>query len=238
MTRALRASASFPTWVIGPSLGPWLLAQWLTGLPGDIHRLTKVAASVPFQPQPGALCLLLALWVPPCVWVLMLSLVSRWLPSPRGRPGSAELLGEESQASVSVCGGGEGAVQAGCSVWASVWAPCFYISEVLLLILLLSEYSFYVITCFTDAFSSLISLRILITFFTVFSPLNFTYYLSVAVGLCCFSAKLASGSPGGPDGKESAYSAGDQGSIPGQGKDGPLQYACLENSMGRGAWWL
>ena len=37
--------------------------------------------------------------------------------------------------------------------------------------------------------------------------------------------------------------AGDTGSIPGlgrspgEGKDSPLQYACLENSMGRGAWW-
>ena len=96
-------------WVIGPSLGPWLLAQWLTGLPGDVHRLTKVVASVPFQPQPWALCLLLALWVPPCVWVFILSLVSRWFPSQRAPSGSAELLGEESQASVSVYGVGEGA---------------------------------------------------------------------------------------------------------------------------------
>ena len=96
-------------WVIGPSLGPWLLAQWLTGLPGDVHRLTKVVASVPFQPQPWALCLLLALWVPPCVWVFIPSLVSRWFPSQRALPGSAELLGEESQASVSVYGVGEGA---------------------------------------------------------------------------------------------------------------------------------
>ena len=37
--------------------------------------------------------------------------------------------------------------------------------------------------------------------------------------------------------------AGDTGSIPGlgrspgEGKGSPLQYACLENSMGRGAWW-
>ena len=44
-------------------------------------------------------------------------------------------------------------------------------------------------------------------------------------------------------GKESASSAGDQGSIPGLGRfpgdgDGnPLQYPCLENSVGRGVWW-
>ena len=44
-------------------------------------------------------------------------------------------------------------------------------------------------------------------------------------------------------GKESASSAGDQGSIPGFGRclgegDGnPLQYPCLENLMDRGAWW-
>ena len=43
--------------------------------------------------------------------------------------------------------------------------------------------------------------------------------------------------PGGSDGKESAYNAGDLGSIPGSGRyprEGngyPLQYSCLENPM-------
>ena len=47
---------------------------------------------------------------------------------------------------------------------------------------------------------------------------------------------------GGQDSKESAYNAGDLGSIPGlgrspgEGHDNPLQYSCLENSMDRGAW--
>ena len=51
------------------------------------------------------------------------------------------------------------------------------------------------------------------------------------------------GFPGGLDGKESAYSVGDQGSIPGsrrspgEGNGYPLQYSCLENPMDRGAWW-
>ena len=52
--------------------------------------------------------------------------------------------------------------------------------------------------------------------------------------------------PGGSDGKDSSYNAGDRreaGSIPGSGRspgeriDSPLQYSCLENSMDRGAWW-
>ena len=49
--------------------------------------------------------------------------------------------------------------------------------------------------------------------------------------------------PGGSDSKESAFSAGDPGSIPGSGRSPgeengyPLQYSCLENSMDRGAWW-
>ena len=49
--------------------------------------------------------------------------------------------------------------------------------------------------------------------------------------------------PGGSDGKESACSAGDLGSIPGlgrsplEGNGNPLQYSCLENSMDGGAWW-
>ena len=48
--------------------------------------------------------------------------------------------------------------------------------------------------------------------------------------------------PGGLDGKESACSAGDPGSIlgsrrsPGEGYGYPFQYYCLENSMDRGAW--
>ena len=50
------------------------------------------------------------------------------------------------------------------------------------------------------------------------------------------------GFSGGLDGKESACSAGDLGSIPrsgrfpGEGNDNPLQYSYLENSMDRGAW--
>ena len=47
----------------------------------------------------------------------------------------------------------------------------------------------------------------------------------------------------GSDGKESACSAGDPGSIPGlgrfpgEGNSNPLQYSCLENCMKRGAYW-
>ena len=57
------------------------------------------------------------------------------------------------------------------------------------------------------------------------------------------------GSPGGAVVKNQPASAGDTGDArdvglipgsgiyPGEGKDNPLQYSCLENSMGRGAWW-
>ena len=54
---------------------------------------------------------------------------------------------------------------------------------------------------------------------------------------------LQTGFPGGSDGKESIYNAGDLGSICGLGRSSggghgnPLQYSCLENSMDRGAWW-
>ena len=50
------------------------------------------------------------------------------------------------------------------------------------------------------------------------------------------------GFTGGSGDKESACSAGDPGSIPGlgrspgEGNGNPLQYPCLENSTGRGAW--
>ena len=50
------------------------------------------------------------------------------------------------------------------------------------------------------------------------------------------------GCPGGSDGEESTCNVGDLGSIPGlgrcpgEGNGYPLQYSCLENSMGRRAW--
>ena len=50
------------------------------------------------------------------------------------------------------------------------------------------------------------------------------------------------GFPGGSDGQESAYIAGDLGSVlglerfTGEGNGYPLQYSCLENAMGRRAW--
>ena len=64
------------------------------------------------------------------------------------------------------------------------------------------------------------------------------------VGNVLFQGPLGSnlGFPGGSDGKESACSGGDLGSIPGLGRssgegyDYPLQYSCLENPMDRGAW--
>ena len=45
------------------------------------------------------------------------------------------------------------------------------------------------------------------------------------------------------NGEESAFNAGDLGSIPGSGRSpgeengNSLQYSCLENPMERGAWW-
>ena len=54
---------------------------------------------------------------------------------------------------------------------------------------------------------------------------------------------LSQGFPGGSEGKESAYNAGDLGLIPrsgrspGEGSSNPFQYFCLENSMDRGVWW-
>ena len=50
------------------------------------------------------------------------------------------------------------------------------------------------------------------------------------------------GFPGGSDGKASAFSVGDVGSIPGlgrspgEGNGNPLQFSCLEIFMDGGAW--
>ena len=49
--------------------------------------------------------------------------------------------------------------------------------------------------------------------------------------------------PSGSEGRASACSVGDLGSMPGlgrspgEGSGNPLQYSCLENPMDRGAWW-
>ena len=57
-----------------------------------------------------------------------------------------------------------------------------------------------------------------------------------------WNSPLSWGACVGSDGKESAYNAGDLGSIPGSGgspgkrNGNPFQYSCLENSMDRGVW--
>ena len=63
------------------------------------------------------------------------------------------------------------------------------------------------------------------------------------MGLNIILSHFCQSFPGGSDGKASACNVGDPGSIPGlvrspgEGKDNPLQYPCLENPMDRGAWW-
>ena len=67
--------------------------------------------------------------------------------------------------------------------------------------------------------------------------------LDLALLLLLFIEVQLIGFPDSSIGKESACSAGDLGSIPGQGRSpgegngNPLQYPCLENPMDRGAWW-
>ena len=64
----------------------------------------------------------------------------------------------------------------------------------------------------------------------------------IRVYKCLFSFSFFSIIGIGSNGKESTGNAGDQGLIPGSGRlpgegiSHPLQYSCLENSMGRGAW--
>ena len=54
---------------------------------------------------------------------------------------------------------------------------------------------------------------------------------------------MLEGFPGSSDGKESACNEGDLGSVPGlgrspgEGNGNLLQYSCLKNPMGGGAWW-
>ena len=76
---------------------------------------------------------------------------------------------------------------------------------------------------------------------TIYNP-TILGHSQILQRLFFFLFKHKRGFPGGSDGKESAWSAGDPGSIPGSGRSSrgrngyPLQYSCLENSMDRGAW--
>ena len=52
---------------------------------------------------------------------------------------------------------------------------------------------------------------------------------------CVFPEESSDPFPGGSDGKVSACNTGDLGLI-GEGNGTPLQYSCLENPIGGGAW--
>ena len=71
--------------------------------------------------------------------------------------------------------------------------------------------------------------------------LIFLFIVANFYSLCNYFADIF-GFPGGSDGKESACNARDLSLIPGTGRSPgegnayPLQYPCLENFLGRGAW--
>ena len=77
----------------------------------------------------------------------------------------------------------------------------------------------------------------LLTFQTLFSWLIFCFFFVPFFSFLWFNDFLF-----GSDGKVSACSVGNLGSIPelgrspGEGNGNPLQYSCLENSMDGGAW--
>ena len=73
----------------------------------------------------------------------------------------------------------------------------------------------------------------------IFSPFSVLWAYDILIIIL----KAQRGFPGGSDSKESAQITGDPGLIPGSGSSpekqngNPLQYACLDNPMDRGAWW-
>jgi len=83
--------------------------------------------------------------------------------------------------------------------------------------------------------------RLQISLYVLGGICTWGWSLDVKSGSCGDRAFII-GFPGGSDGKESAYNAGDPGSIPGSGRSpgggngNPLQSSCLGNPMDRGAW--
>ena len=75
-----------------------------------------------------------------------------------------------------------------------------------------------------------------------FHPRNWTGFSCITGGFLTSWLLPVSCFPDGSDNKVSAYIARDPGSIPGLGRSPrerngtPLQYSCLENPMGGGAW--
>ena len=76
-------------------------------------------------------------------------------------------------------------------------------------------------------------------FYMCFSAIFFFSLVKCLFVSFAYILILLVGYPGGSDGKESACSAGDLGSIPGLGRSpggghgNPLQYSCLENPHGQ-----
>ena len=66
----------------------------------------------------------------------------------------------------------------------------------------------------------------------------YSFRSSVVEDRLCLRESIFRGFLGGLDGKESACSAGDPGSIPRSGRTpGEGIHSCLENSRDTGAWW-
>ena len=89
--------------------------------------------------------------------------------------------------------------------------------------------------------SNLTPKSVFLTSSTTFKCTGMEWLVSHSPSICIIDLEFLI-FPGGSDGKESAYSAGDLDSIPGSGRSpgegnsNPLQYSCLDNSMDRGAW--
>ena len=83
-------------------------------------------------------------------------------------------------------------------------------------------------------------------YFTTRKTIALTIWTLVSKMMCLLfntQSRFVMGLPDGSDSKESTCNAGDSVSIPGlesppeEGHGNPLQYACLENPMNKGAWW-
>ena len=122
-----------------------------------------------------------------------------------------------------------------CSIFHYIYCICVFFCDYMLLLSVLKWYAFRLTSWFLSTHINCCLPGYLVIFQHIYpKPEKFLCWVDIDVNY--------KGFPGGSDGKESTYNAGDwclipeSGQSPGEGNGNPLHYSCPKNSMNREAW--